>query len=116
MSWHRAATIISSLAPSASSTKATAGAAAPGGRFKEAVTAALYIALRFATHRKRALLLSLIGVVFGRLRQFLLRLAERTCELGQLTPAKEHQDQHQRDQELGCSDRRDAHAESVRTS
>jgi lipoprotein-releasing system permease protein len=29
------------------------------------VTAPLYIALRFATHRKRALLLSLIGVVFG---------------------------------------------------
>jgi lipoprotein-releasing system permease protein len=29
------------------------------------VTAALYIALRFATHRKRALLLSLVGVVFG---------------------------------------------------
>jgi lipoprotein-releasing system permease protein len=29
------------------------------------VTAPLYIALRFATHRKRALLLSLVGVVFG---------------------------------------------------
>jgi lipoprotein-releasing system permease protein len=29
------------------------------------VTATLYIALRFATHRKRALLLSLVGVVFG---------------------------------------------------
>ena len=29
------------------------------------MTAALYIALRFATHRKRALLLSLVGVVFG---------------------------------------------------
>ena len=29
------------------------------------MTASLYIALRFATHRKRALLLSLIGVVFG---------------------------------------------------
>ena len=29
------------------------------------MTAPLYIALRFATHRKRALLLSLIGVVFG---------------------------------------------------
>jgi lipoprotein-releasing system permease protein len=29
------------------------------------VTAPLYIALRFATHRKRALLLSLLGVVFG---------------------------------------------------
>jgi lipoprotein-releasing system permease protein len=29
------------------------------------VNAPLYIALRFATHRKRALLLSLIGVVFG---------------------------------------------------
>jgi lipoprotein-releasing system permease protein len=29
------------------------------------VTAPLYIALRFATHRKRALFLSLIGVVFG---------------------------------------------------
>lgn len=29
------------------------------------MTAPLYIALRFATHRKRALLLSLVGVVFG---------------------------------------------------
>jgi lipoprotein-releasing system permease protein len=29
------------------------------------VTASLYIALRFATHRKRSLFLSLIGVVFG---------------------------------------------------
>ncbi|HUE62091.1 MAG TPA: ABC transporter permease, partial [Chthoniobacterales bacterium] len=29
------------------------------------MTAPLYIALRFATHRKRALLLSLLGVVFG---------------------------------------------------
>jgi len=29
------------------------------------VTAPLYIALRFATHRKRALLLSLVGVIFG---------------------------------------------------
>jgi len=29
------------------------------------VSAPLYIALRFATHRKRALLLSLVGVVFG---------------------------------------------------
>jgi len=29
------------------------------------MTAPLYIALRFATHRKRALLLSMIGVVFG---------------------------------------------------
>jgi len=29
------------------------------------MTAPLYIALRFATHRKRALLLSLIGIVFG---------------------------------------------------
>ena len=29
------------------------------------MTASLYIALRFATHRKRALLLSLVGVVFG---------------------------------------------------
>ena len=29
------------------------------------MTATLYIALRFATHRKRALLLSLVGVVFG---------------------------------------------------
>jgi lipoprotein-releasing system permease protein len=29
------------------------------------VTAPFYIALRFATHRKRALLLSLVGVVFG---------------------------------------------------
>jgi lipoprotein-releasing system permease protein len=29
------------------------------------VTAPLYIALRFATHRKRSLLLSLVGVVFG---------------------------------------------------
>jgi lipoprotein-releasing system permease protein len=29
------------------------------------VTAPLYIALRFATHRKRALFLSLVGVVFG---------------------------------------------------
>src|SRR3989442_7833714 len=29
------------------------------------MTAPLYIALRFATHRKRALLLSMVGVVFG---------------------------------------------------
>ena len=29
------------------------------------MTAPLYIALRFATHRKRALLLSLVGVIFG---------------------------------------------------
>src|SRR6266536_4184714 len=29
------------------------------------MTAPFYIALRFATHRKRALLLSLVGVVFG---------------------------------------------------
>ena len=29
------------------------------------MTASLYIALRFATHRKRALFLSLVGVVFG---------------------------------------------------
>src|SRR5438445_12352947 len=29
------------------------------------MTAPLYIALRFATHRKRALLLRLVGVVFG---------------------------------------------------
>src|SRR5207253_6575716 len=40
------------------------GAAAPGRHFQE-MTAPLYIALRFATHRKRALLLSLVGVVFG---------------------------------------------------
>jgi lipoprotein-releasing system permease protein len=29
------------------------------------VTASFYVGLRFATHRKRALLLSLVGVVFG---------------------------------------------------
>src|SRR5205085_11745588 len=46
---------------------ASAGAArasAAGRRFQK-MTAPLYIALRFATHRKRALLLSLVGVVFG---------------------------------------------------
>src|SRR5205085_5785993 len=46
---------------------ASAGAArasAAGRRFEE-MTAPFYIALRFATHRKRALLLSLVGVVFG---------------------------------------------------
>src|SRR5262249_52803413 len=40
------------------------GASAARGRYQK-MTAPFYIALRFATHRKRALLLSLIGVVFG---------------------------------------------------